>query len=115
MDNTNDNERSLLQELGYTDIPAEQAAELEARALEVLQMRIGLRLSQDMTDEQLDQLEPMMPTSEDSEDVMAQKQQDVYEWLRQNHPNYEQAVNEEIAKMKQDLTDVNSAELSTAL
>ena len=110
-----DTTRSLLQELGYTDIPAEQAAELESRALEVLQMRIGLRLSQEMTDEQLDQLEPLMPTAEDGEDEMARKQQDVYNWLQQNHPSYSQAVSEEIAKMKQELAGVSGAELSTAL
>lgn len=108
-------QKSLLEELGYTDVPAEKAKELETKALEVLQMRIGLRLSQDLTDEQLDELEQYMPTSEDSLEQTTHKQEVISDWLKQNHPNYNQVVTEEIQKLKQDLSGVSLSDLSTAL
>ena len=63
---------------------------------------MGTRLSEDLTDEQLDDFERTVGDSDDS-GAAAET------WLKQNHTNYTEIVNEEISKLKDDLRSNLSA------
>ncbi|HEU5121842.1 MAG TPA: DUF5663 domain-containing protein [Candidatus Saccharimonadales bacterium] len=95
---------NLINELGLGHLSPEQKEQLQEKILETLQMRIGLRLSQDLTDEQLTELEKQfVPDVHDTMEDIQKKQQAVTTWLEQNHPNYQGVVQEESEKLQQDL------------
>lgn len=107
---------NLLAELGFAHLTEEQKQQLEAHMLETLQMRVGLRLSEDLSDDQLKELEAQfVPEISDTEEQVAQKQQAVTAWLEQNHPNYSQVVADEFAKLKEDMKKHASDSLDSVL
>jgi hypothetical protein len=94
---------SFLNDLGLGNIPEQQKQTFLLQVLEMLESRVGLRLAEELTDEQVVEFEQVAPREDDSEEMSAQKQQAADEWLRENHPGYEDLVNEELALLKHDL------------
>jgi hypothetical protein len=104
MDNDLKIDDALLEELGFVGLSTLQKQELQSQMLETLQMRIGLRLSEDLDDEQLKILEShFVLNEEDTPEQVAQKQQAVTDWLQQNHPNYKDVVTAEFEKLKAEM------------
>jgi hypothetical protein len=87
---------AFLNDLGLGNIATEQKKALVGQLLETLQLRVGERLSQDLTDEQIANFERVTANEEGSADA-------ALEWLQTNNPNYPAIVNEETEKLKQDL------------
>lgn len=104
MNNNIQIDEALLDELGYAGLSTFEKEKLQATMLETLQMRIGYRLSENLTDEQIGVLETQFSfTAEDTPEQITQKQQAVAEWLQQNHPNYKDVVADEFEKLKTEM------------
>lgn len=94
---------NFLNDLGLSGASAEKKQAFIEQVLEVLQMRVGERLGENLTDEQLDHFEQVVGSAEDSS-LAAE------EWLKANNPDYEEVVLEELeilkAELKNDLSTV---------
>lgn len=93
----------FLNQIGLGDLSGEEKNYFREYALQTLQLRIGTKLSEGLTEEQMKHLETMVENPEDSAEEVAKKQQAIAEWLKANHPNYSQIVEEETAKLKDDM------------
>jgi hypothetical protein len=94
----------FINQVGLGDLSEDEKNHFRGYALQTLQLRIGERLSEDLTEEQLEELEDkIIVEPHDTPEVAEKKQQLVTEWLKTNHPNYEQVVAEEVEKLKQEM------------
>jgi len=84
----------FLQDLGLGSMPDDQKQAFLQHLYEELELRVGTRLSQGMTDEQLMEFEKL---------IDANDQQGALTWLETNRPNYKQVVAEELEKLKQEI------------
>ncbi len=85
---------SLLAELGLGTLPAADKASLLKHIYETLEMRVGMRLADQMTNAQLDEFERFFNARDDA---------GAFHWLETNFPNYKDIVAEEYAKLKQEV------------
>lgn len=93
-------DNNLLVELGLGALPPEEKNRMLAQIYESLEMRVGMRLASQMSDQQLDEFEKLMPLETDNDQVRVQKEKDALTWLESNFPNYKQVVSEELDKLK---------------
>lgn len=98
-------DEAFLEELGLAGLSTDKKNVLVQQLLETLQLRIGTRLSEDLTDEQLDDFERTVGGSDDASATAET-------WLKQNNPHYAVIVDEEVAKLKDDLRINLSAVMS---
>lgn len=91
---------NLLRELGLGDLPPQEKNRMLAHIYETLEMRVGMRLAEGMSDQQLDEFEQLMPVDTDSPEIRQQKEKAALTWLETNFPNYKQVVAEELDKLK---------------
>jgi hypothetical protein len=84
-------DHALLQELGLAGLPETEKKELEKHIYETLEMRVGMRLADQMTNEQLDEFETYFNARDDA---------GAFRWLETNFPNYKDIVAEEFDKLK---------------
>jgi hypothetical protein len=82
---------NLLQELGLANLPADDKRGLLSHIYETLEMRVGMRLADQMSNEQLDEFETYFEAKDDA---------GAFKWLETNFPNYKEIVNEEFEKLK---------------
>lgn len=82
---------NLLQQLGLGGLPSEEKRGLLTHIYETLEMRVGMRLADQMTNEQLDEFETYFEAKDDA---------GAFKWLETNFPNYKDIVNEEFEKLK---------------
>ncbi len=82
---------SLLEELGLVALPQEEKTSLLRHIYETLEMRVGMRLADQMTNAQLDEFERFFNAQDDA---------GAFHWLETNFPNYKNTVAEEYAKLK---------------
>lgn len=92
----------FLNDLGLGAASDDKKQAFLGQVLETLELRVGNRLSENLTDEQLDDFERTVGQAEDSGDAAEQ-------WLKVNNPNYEQIVQEELSKLKSELQSKMSA------
>jgi hypothetical protein len=81
----------LLQELGLEELPTQEKEKFLKHIYETLEMRVGTRLAEKMSDEQLDEFETFIDNKDDS---------GAFHWLEVNFPNYKDVVSEEFEKLK---------------
>lgn len=84
----------FLQDLGLGSMPDDQKQAFLQHLYEELELRVGTRLSEGMTDEQLSEFEKL---------IDANNQQGALNWLETNRPNYKQVVAEELEKLRQEV------------
>lgn len=84
-------DRALLQEIGLAALPAPEQDELLKHIYETLEMRVGMRLADQMTNQQLDEFERYFEAKDDA---------GAFKWLETNFPNYKDIVQEEFDKLK---------------
>lgn len=87
-------DNNLLVELGLGGLPEEEKRSLLKHIYETLEMRVGMRLADQMTNEQLDEFETFYEAKDDK---------GAFQWLETNFPNYKQIVAEEFSKLKQEV------------
>ncbi len=94
---------NLLRELGLGDLPPQEKNRMLAHIYETLEMRVGMRLAEGMSDQQLDEFERLMPLETDSPEARQQKEKDALVWLETNFPNYKQVVADELERLKNEI------------
>jgi hypothetical protein len=87
---------NFLNDLGLGSASADKKQAFLEQVLETLELRVGNRFSENLTDEQLDDFERAVGQAEDSSGAAER-------WLKANNPNYEAIVQEELAKLKDEL------------
>ena|SRR5579862_3061337 len=87
-------DESLLVELGLAQLPAEEKTSLLKHIYETLEMRVGMRLADQMTNEQLDEFEAFFNAQDDA---------GAFHWLEKNFPNYKDIVADEYGKLRQEV------------
>lgn len=94
---------NFLNDLGLGGASDDQKREFIQKTAETLEMRVGNRIAEELSDEQLNEFETMTPDPTDPPEVMEQKHAKMVEWLAVNHPNREQVIQEEFDKLKSEL------------
>jgi len=84
-------DNDLLVQLGLAGLPEAEKNSLLRHIYETLEMRVGMRLADQMTNEQLDEFEKYFDAKDDA---------GAFKWLESNFPNYKEIVQEEFEKLK---------------
>jgi len=87
-------DNQLLVELGLGSLPPEEKNRMLAHIYETLEMRVGMKLAEQMTDAQLDEFESFIDRNDEA---------GALKWLETNFPNYKQVVADELAKLKEEI------------
>lgn len=85
---------NLLRELGLGELPPEEKNKMLAHIYETLELRVGMRLAEKMTDAQLDEFEAFIDRNDE---------EGALHWLETNLPNYKDVVADELDKLKQEI------------
>lgn len=88
---------NLLKELGLGDLPAADKNRMLQHIYETLEMRVGMKLAEQMTNEQLDEFESYIDRNDEA---------GALKWLETNFPNYKQVVADELEKLKNEIKQV---------
>ncbi|HSE29917.1 MAG TPA: DUF5663 domain-containing protein [Candidatus Saccharimonadales bacterium] len=84
----------FLQSLGLGDMPDDQKKAFLQHLYEELELRVGTRLSEGMSDDQLEKFEKLVDGND---------QDGALSWLESNRPDYKAVVAEELEKLKQEV------------
>ncbi len=87
----------LLQELGLAGLPAEEKKKLLAHIYETLEMRVGMKLAEQMSDAQLTEFEQFIDRNDEG---------GALKWLETNFPNYKDVVAAEFERLKAEIGQV---------
>jgi len=82
---------SLLEEIGLAVLPLQEKDGLLKHIYETLEMRVGMRLADQMSNQQLDEFEQYFEAKDDA---------GAFRWLESNFPNYKDIVQDEFDKLK---------------
>lgn len=85
---------NLLAELGLGSLPDEEKRSLLNHIYETLEMRVGMRLADQMSNEQLEEFEKYFEAKDDA---------GAFKWLETNFPNYKEIVQDEFNKLKEEV------------
>lgn len=85
---------NLLIELGLGSLPAVEKNRMLRHIYETLEMRVGMKLAQRMTNEQLDEFEAFINRNDEA---------GALKWLESNFPNYKQVVADELETLKTEI------------
>ncbi len=88
-------DNDLLKEVGLGDLPMEEKSLLVSQIHEQLELRVGTRLAEKMSEEQKEEFDTDYIQKEDEKGAMA--------WLEKNFPDYPNVVKEELQKLKEEL------------
>ena len=99
-------DNNLLQDIGLGTLPDTEKNSLLKHIYETLEMRVGMRLADQMTNEQLDEFERYFEAKDDA---------GAFAWLESNFPNYKDIVQEEFDKLKSEVDQAAPQILSAAL
>jgi hypothetical protein len=89
-------DNTLLDELRLTNLPTAEKTSLLRHIYETLEMRVGMRLADQMSNPQLDEFERFFNAKDDA---------GAFRWLETNFPNYKDIVAEEFSKLKKEVGD----------
>lgn len=87
-------DNALLDEIGLSALPPEEKNRMLRHIYETLEMRVGMTLAAQMTDEQLDEFEVLAKQNDDEAAL---------KWLEANFPSYKKVVEEELEKLKAEI------------
>ncbi len=87
-------DQNLLVELGLGTLPDNEKKALLNHIYETLEMRVGMKLADQMSNEQLDEFEKYFEAKDDA---------GAFHWLETNFPNYKEIVESEYAKLKDEI------------
>jgi len=85
---------NLLQELGLGDLPEADRKALLRQMYDTLELRVGMTIAEQMSEEQLDEFEGFM----DNKD-----QAGALSWLETNFPDYKKVVAAEMEKLRDEV------------
>ena len=90
-------DNDFLTSLGLGGLPVEEKNKLLQMIYERLEMNVGMRLAEKMSDQQLDEFESFIDQNDEA---------GALKWLETNFPNYKDVVAEELEKLKVEVTQV---------
>ncbi len=90
-------DNDLLQELGLQVLPEEEKKKMLAHIYETLEMRVGMELAKQMTDDQLNEFGQFIDRNDEP---------GALQWLETNFPNYRDVVASEFDKLKLEVKQV---------
>jgi hypothetical protein len=82
---------NLLHELGLGSLPPAEKNKMLGHIYETLELRVGMRLAEQWTDEQLDEFEGFIDRNDEA---------GALNWLETNFPDYKKVVAEELDRLK---------------
>jgi hypothetical protein len=82
---------NLLRDLGLAALPASEKNKMLAHIYETLELRVGMRLAEQMSDQQLDEFEGFIDRNDEA---------GALKWLESNFPDYKKVVADELEKLK---------------
>jgi len=85
---------NLLNDIGLAALPATEKDAFKKHMYETLEMRVGTRLAERMSEQQMVEFEQFINTGDE---------QGAFHWLETNFPNYKQVVAEEFEKLKSEI------------
>lgn len=85
---------NLLKEVGLGSLPATEKNRMLAHIYETLEMRVGMKLAEQMTNEQLDEFESFIDRNDEP---------GALKWLETNFPNYKDVVAAELENLKNEI------------
>jgi hypothetical protein len=85
---------NLLQELGLGNLPVAEKNKMLGHIYETLELRVGMRLAEQMSDQQLDEFESFIDRDDEP---------GALHWLETNFPDYKKVVAEELEKLKSEI------------
>jgi len=85
----------FLQSIGLGALPEDQKQPMLQHIYETLELRVGMKLAEQMTDTQLDEFEGYIDRKDDAGALT---------WLESNFPHYKQVVAEELEKLKAEIS-----------
>lgn len=88
---------NLLKELGLIGLPTDEKTKMFNHIYETLEMRVGIKLADQMTNEQLTEFESYIDKNDEA---------GALKWLETNFPNYKQVVADELEKLKNEIKEV---------
>ncbi len=88
-------DNKFLTEIGLGALPAAEKNKMLAHIYETLEMRVGMKLAEKMSNEQLDEFEAFIKNNNEA---------GALQWLESNFPNYKQVVAEELEKLKAEIS-----------
>jgi hypothetical protein len=86
---------NFLADVGLATLPAEEKRKMLAHIYETLELRVGMKLAQNMTDAQLDEFEQLMDANNEA---------GALQWLETNVPNYKDVVAAELTGLKAEIS-----------
>lgn len=88
-------DNNFLEEIGLGSLPEEDKKAMLAHIYETLEMRVGVRLAEQMTNEQLKEFEALIDANDEA---------GALKWLETNFPNHKDVVADELNKLKAEIT-----------
>ena len=86
----------FLEELGLGGLPADEKKKMLSHIYETLELRVGMKLAENMTEAQLDEFEKLADANDEAGSL---------KWLDTNVPNYRDVVVAELNKLKQEIKE----------
>jgi predicted RNA-binding Zn ribbon-like protein len=96
----------FLASVGLGSLPADQKQDMLRHIYETLELRVGMKLAEQMTDAQLDEFESFIDQKDDAGALT---------WLETNFPHYKQVVAEELEKLKTEIKSSSEQIVQAAL
>jgi len=90
-------DNALLDELGLGALPPDEKDKMKHHIYETLEMRVGVRLAEQMTDQQLDEFESFINANDEA---------GALRWLETTFPAYKEVVADEFEKLKNEIKQV---------
>ena len=98
-------DNAFLEELGLGTLPPVEKNKMLAHIYETLEMRVGMKLAEQMSNEQLDEFEGFIDKNDEP---------GALKWLETNFPDYKKVVAEELDKLKSEIKQTATQILATA-
>lgn len=99
-------DNNLLTELGLGALPVAEKNKMLAHIYETLELNVGMRLAQQMSDEQLKEFESFIDNSDEA---------GALKWLETNFPDYKQVVADELELLKVEIKNQAPAIMQATL
>lgn len=93
-------DNTLLEELGLGSLPPEEKNKMLAHVYETLEMRVGMKLAEQMSNDQLDEFESFIDRNDEPGALT---------WLETNFPDYKQVVAQQLDILKNEIKASASA------
>lgn len=85
---------NLLNELGLGELPVSEKNNMLKHIYETLEMKVGMRLASQMSEQQLSEFESFVNQNDDN---------GALKWLETNFPDYKNVVSDELEKLKNEI------------